>query len=335
MGKYISRGRTIGGRTSYRPGPGLGPASRAAVALGIKAYRAYTATRRSRSSPQQIASSYQNDSRTIYRKKRMPRRRRRRWVRALRRNVALQMPQQPTRTWVFNQNFSQQFTGTGMSTDQQWWYSGLHTWNGSAGHRDMRRIAIQWPEGDLSTTNRKFLVSSAVADITGNYVSTNPALSLEVDLYVIDAGRKITTAFGEFGTEFIDIESDLSGNMILSSRGATPFQFPPFGGLGHRLKVLYKRRWQLSPGQAITYQYRDPRNRYISTDELESNSVPDNHYSSSYRTSGTKVFLFIGKIIGDKQAEDIVAFNTGITRTYTTKALPATMQEGSAIVGSV
>lgn len=329
MGKYITRGRTLSGRTVYRPGPGLGPAARSAVALGIKAYRAYTKTRTTGASSNQVGTSYQNDSRMIYRKKRMPRRKRRRWVRALRRNVALQMPQQATRTWLFNNQEVLNLIGTGLGTPQSWGYFQINSWNGLANERDIRRIVQSWPGGDISTQNRKFVIGAAVVDFTGNFVSTNPVLGLELDLYAIDAGRKTTSVFSNFGSEMSDIQNDISGNMILDTRGATPFQFPSFGG-AHRLKVMFKKRWQLSPGQVITYQYRDPRNRYINADELENDAAVEGHFEQGWRGSGTKVFLLVAKVIGNKQAEDIVSFNYGVSRTYTTKALPATMQEGSA-----
>lgn len=328
VSKYPGFGRRLGGGVTAGQ---LGRAAAKAVAAGIKGYRAYSklASGSRSSGAAQVATTHQYDSRVVYRKKRMPRRRRRRWVKALRRNVALQMPQQPTFNYTFNDGNNMLMNG--LFTGQGFLAPLLYSYNGSlSGNRDVRRMAqALGPIGDVSTQFRKFVCNSGVFDLTGTYTNTNPSVTLELDMYVIDCSKLTGNVFDSPTEEFSDIQTDLDGAGALNLRGVTPFQLS-VGSQGHRMRIVSKRRWQLSSGLSITYQYRDSRNRVFGTNELENSAAT--HSAVSYRNRGTVMFLFIGKLIGDPQAEDLAGFRIGYTRNYSLKIMPATTQQSSSQV---
>jgi len=335
---FSGRGRTVVGNRNLFASSALAAAGgigsmvvKRLVAAGKRRSRV-SYKKRKGSKVANVGTSYQRDITNVYRKRRMPRSRRRRWVKALRRNVALQMPQQATRCFTMNDSFGILFNGgTGTSAPQGYDWLALKSWNGSFGFRDIRRIVSNWDGQDLSGEMRKFVIGSAVIDFTGRYdCPSESAVSMELDIYCFECVGDIPTVYSTPSVEYEAVKGDIEGGAELVNRGVTPFQLPAFGSAAHRMRILFKKRYQLSSGQAFTYQYRDARNTYVNAAELQDSDVTD--FRTNYRTRGTKVFLFIGKPIGNVNSDYTPVLNVGCTRTYTCKEIPSSLASASSEV---
>lgn len=344
----VQRGRIARryGGSSYRSG--LGAAAKSAIALALKGYKSYTATKsQQKAKTNQFSTSSHYDTRQMYRRKRMPRRRRRRWVRFLRRNLAADMKSQPTYTFTFNDNWTTSWESFANSGNQEHFCMQLYSFNGSGGiRRDVKQIMNQSVWGQLPPDNYSVLFSTGVIDITGQFTygftdnasGFTGSCTCEVDLYVIEHGNIGSIAYSTWNTELTDIESDSGGNVDLRTRGVTPFQLPAFGNGAHRLRIISKRRWTLGNGQSFTYQYRDTRNRIVNGSEVSptnQDSIP-----ASYRKAYmTKSFLLVYKLITSVPVSFDpdgfqAALTIGHTRNYTCKKSLMSSNESQAFAVS-
>lgn len=307
-----------------------------ALRMAYKAARNYSQTRyrRRRGGGSASNTTYQHDSRTVYRKKRMPRRLRRRWVRFVKKNIAAAMSSEPTRTYTFNTAIGDNWAtdssgGIGSTLDQKVVYGMLYSYDGSSkANYDVGHILRDSFWGDAGS-NSKLLFGSGVLDLTLSYTSDYP-IHCELDQYVIYLGDS-KLSYSTLSAEIQMIYAAAGAGITLTNRGFTPFQFPALGSGEHRWRVLEKKRFLLSPNQAITYQRRDPRNRMV---DFLSIGASDGS-GGNYRMRGTVVVLYVAKLIQNANwptdvSKQIAQISGGVTRNYTVKKLLSTATPSTA-----
>lgn len=264
----------------------------------------------------------QYDRKTIYRKKRMPRRMRKRWRRKKRSFDAMLIKRLGTKTIMFNDTLTAKWTGGGQRNVVQHLYgkNGLERSNVDGnlevGNRDVFDIVNNDPLANEQV--EKAVFESAVLDFT---CANNGATTLEVDVYEFYSGSLKNHVTPNWGTDqgqaqsLVEQPSGAAGNLDLDDRGASPFEFPLMSRYGW--KILKKTKYLLSPGKSFTYQYRDPRNRWIKgTDVFRSANGTDMVFKGA-----TRSFLFLAKAQVGQPADAQNLFNVGATRVYRYKIM--------------
>jgi hypothetical protein len=244
------------------------------------------------------------DRRQIYRRRSMPRYRRKRWVRFLKKVNAVNEKTLGKRTYIFkpnvdtlaSNNYEVQKVGTyGMYTIE-------------SAQPDMRHLQrIMETENTGSTTmnsddgaviynDTKLQFKSAILDMTFSNRSTvnseTPSNSdelaascpIEVDIYEMAIGRKAYARnLDDTVTTFENIQQMLSHKPSMElenpagftkftfdpeTRGLTPWDFST--SLGQfRMKIYKKTKFLLKNGEYFTYQMRDPRSHNITRSQIQ------------------------------------------------------------------
>lgn len=303
--QYQSHYRTISGAAGYA----LGSAGRY---LYGKWYGKSNTARKGRSVYGGVTQ--QHDVRTLYRKRRMPRRKRKRWVRFVKKVQAVNNKQLGTRSVLFNDTIS---VNPGVAA-QNYLSFLLYGGNGTnnvqeQGLDDLQKIK----QGDTQigpTANVHF--GSAVLDLT--LVNTpvgeiNPAFNytLEVDIYVVWY-RPNEFQFANLNAAFSQANTD--GTVIgttpitIDVRGATPFNLPNFLKLS-KMNIIRKTKYYISPGQAVSYQFRDAKNRMLYGRDMDALSNND----MSYKGLTRGVFIISKCVDSGNSASQLVIRGT---RTY-------------------
>lgn len=242
------------------------------VRAGFRAYRSMrkaSDTKRSqRYSHSGVGVTTQHDARLVYRKRRMPWKKRKRYVRGFRRHTAYSLKLLGTRTQLYNISGSITTDDSAGISSQCYVAIGMYGQTGA----DTQTVADKFRHnvgmghlGDIFSKNgeegNKLIFGSAVMDITLRNTGTD---QFEADAYDIvcrshnpRANFNADLAIAESSTDAIGS----SGQLLLRKRGATPFDLSELTKMGY--KILTKRKYLLSPGQSCTYQIRDPRNRAV------------------------------------------------------------------------
>lgn len=284
--------------------------------------------------------TFQNDRERIYRKRRMPRRRRTRWKRFVHKTNAVSEKVLGARTCVRNEEIS--FNVPGLSSPATQDVIGqlalYPVGHGSAEYlRDLGRIAS---DPDVPQSG-KFLFQSGVLDLTITNVSSSDDLDrkdipMEMDIYEISCKRNFEKATGDKGlldvfsegatdTPTIGYTQGVPSALGLSNRGTTPWDLPQALSL-YKLKIWKKTKYRLSGGQSISYQMRDPKRHVMEKGyigELTGANLP----------GITKWLLIIAKpIVGFSiGATGIAELKVGCTRKYMYK-MKEKNQEADAIL---
>lgn len=258
-----------------------------------------------------VGVTNQYDRKRVYRYRRMPRGKKRRWVRSLKRNFHQDLRKLATRTMVRNHVESYNVTdktkqlvvsivmGGGMT------YSAGSQWN--RGYGDLFNIfefdgVARGPDNEFKYD--KVYVDTQILDMTVQNDSTWKATEedveqpagIELDVYEVSVKKLV------FDDDNIDIETVLRDETIqvppagassmtalaIDDRGATPFEFGPVLG-DHRIKIWKKTKYFLAAGETMTYQFRNPKNYVINVNEFRN---PTNS-----ATKCTRGVLFIAKML--------------------------------------
>lgn len=303
--------------------------------------RLFTQTRTKKSTRSGNGVTSQHDARWVYRKKSMPRRKKKVWRSFVKKVHAVAEKDNGTRTIVFNKfvqftnsTSNRQAFGTvclyGMRSDSNTLYDDVYnmvSFENAASPTDALGVTV-W-------NSTKWLFQSGVLDLTLNNQSTyyngsTYSLSgvMEIDVYEImckkDSGLysnrfvSLDDVFSYYsGTSYTPIIGNavslLLSQLTMASRGATPFDFPQ--ALSHvGIKILNKKKYFVSAGNSITYQYRDPRRHVIKRSEALENA--------GFNEPGvTRCLLVIGKLapgltIGTTTGTYQEVINVGVTRKY-------------------
>jgi len=280
MGPYygpMTRSRSGGSRFVQRYAPYINAAVRGArtgIQLGrsIRNFR-NTNTRRG-SSGGGITTQY--DRSRVYRKKRMPRRKKKQWKRFVRKVQAANDKTLGSYTIVKNDAVS--VTNTVNTTDQGYKSFALYPLKDgtNAWLNDMADIATELSANPDST---KWGFKSGVFDLTLQNVSLDASsggsgFSVEVDIYEISSRdswesygntpKTLEAIIGDGWTNTVTINTALT----LARRGVTPFDATQALS-AYKLKIWKKTKYFLAYGNTLTYQMRDPKSHFIDQQRME------------------------------------------------------------------
>jgi len=254
----MKRRRSSGGSFARRVRPYAG----AALRLGVRAYKSWTRNNRRKRGTAGVGVSTHYDVKTIYRRKRMPRRKRQAWKKFVRKVHAVNLKDLGTKTVVRNEsNFVTSSTG-GQAVFACCLY-GVDGSNlmgtSSMGTDDLKELV----NTASYTPNQKIHFKSAVLDMTvtntGNEGSNGVLTEVDVYRYVFRKHCGSTSVLQAFTDGFASQTTIGTGSALsIATRGVTPFQCPEWCSY---IKVLSKKKYFLSNGTAFTFQIRDPKNR--------------------------------------------------------------------------
>jgi len=307
--------------------------------------RARTMQRSSTRSSAGVLGGTNADMRSIYRRKRMPKYKKRPWVRFVKKVHAVADKDLGTRTVLINDKITQSNTSANQSTLTL----GLYTLkNDTIGYlNDLCAIGGLENEGnptaaagDTIAQNSKILFQSAVMDITirnttdqltvidpGNPLlntyAAAPEAAVELDVYEMYIRKltsdnssifaSVTTALNRYD------DPDIGGTgtgISIADRGCTPFELgPQMGRTG--IKITKKTKFFIPNGQTITWQARDPKRRVCRYGDL----TKEEGFS---KPGWTKVYYLIYKLVpGLTQGSALnnyrLKLDIGLTRKYSYK----------------
>jgi hypothetical protein len=260
----------------------------------------------------------QFDAVTQYRKKNMPRGKKRVWKKFVRKVNAVVDKSLGTRTVIFNNEITQLVApGTqGYMAATLYGFCGQETGQ-NTGFRDIYRICNK--DNDIMTNSTeggnpsKILFKSGVIDLTMRNMGST---AMELDVYEINVYTDDTkeSNFTESAISAASETQTIPGGptgLNLNQRGVTLFDLPNLISQ-ERLKIIKKRKYFLPAGNTATLQHRDPRNHWFNAIDIDVNS--DVEYSSYARRKMTIMFVFIPKeITGGTVGCNL---HVGVTRKY-------------------
>lgn len=299
---------------------------------GAKAYKSYTKYNRKKSGATNTVTA-QYDTTQQYRKKRMPKWKKRGWIKFSRKVNAVIAKSHGTKTAVFNGTCFRQ-VGAG-NPDQGvlgcFLYGKSGIWNQGGGIAEVGLRDLYEMVKDRPDDNRKFMFTSAVLDLTAKNVGT---ANLEVDLYFVSFGEDLSEK-GECFQEAVRAAEDETTTintqytgLRLADRGVTLFDLPVLIK-ALKMKIWSKRKYFLPAGQTFTYQYRDPKNHFIPQSRIkefvsnEAIDVGEGQFIYPYLTKGV---ICVYKKITSEQGL-VGDLNIGVTRKYTYKDIASTLDE--------
>lgn len=271
------------GSNIYRAGSRTGYAIRglsyaAAAAMRFRNGRSRTVTRNKKQSRSGQGVTTQHDARLIYRKRNMPRFRKRRWKRFRNKVLAVSEKDLGTQQVVFNRVLP---TATNTDPTKQYVNDfGLYTLSSNnSWFNDLKQIAsylsnaATTPGTGLAVdVSSKVLFQSGILDVTIRNSSTNngspdSAARMEVDVYELtmrhtaeEASAVYQSLQAIFSTNFSQLKNiggGAVGKIDYQLRGTTPFDLS-YALSRFGIKIYKKTKYQLSNGDQITYQMRDP-----------------------------------------------------------------------------
>lgn len=261
----------MGGRIVRRGAYGVGIAryAKPALRLAASAYKAYKGgSHRSNShaaSHVGTGVTSQHDSRTIYRKKRMPRKKKQKWLKFSRKVQAVEEKSKATRSVVFNHQRTLDNSGslTSQVSDFIPLYSCKSVSTGSAAdndiYSDMNRIVSA--EFSTSRSVRRLHIMAGILDVT-IAAQTSVTTPTEMDLYYVIFRKDVY--HGSWGAFLTEMQSHMpaasGGQTNFGQIGVTPFEFPTFCSA---VRIIKKEKIVVTPGQIVTRQWRDPKNRNL------------------------------------------------------------------------
>lgn len=301
---------------------GLKYAARAAVGAAARRFVS-TGTQTAKSGASQTYVTGQRDTVKQYRFKRMPRRKRKRWVKKIKQNAAMDYALAGTTTTVYNGSLTQSIV-----SGRTQGYLAVHLYGHNGGTISIAGQSWEFGQADLNylvsndpkiiTTGvklSKFRFTSAVIDITAKNTSTADTEGvipdLEVDLYVIkytsESDQKTLYELSyEAASRVQDVNGGTGTTINLEQRGVTPFDIVTMASMG--VKVISKQKFFLPAGNTFTYQYRDPRNHHYGHGH-----VYDNDGFVLPHQTVTLLCLFKPVVGG---SPTVAKLSVGATRTY-------------------
>lgn len=268
------------------------------VQQGLKYYNQYKRMK-TQSTKKKGTSGYgvtnQHDAKIVYRKKSMPRKRRNRWKRFVRKVEAVADKGLGTKTRVFNNSLNNA-NGVG---SQAWMSAVLYGKFGtdtpsSTGNLDLANIVSSYG------TQRPFKVKlkSAVLDVTLTNCGDSaqgPSCPIEVDVFqVYFRGDPKLGNLEDIVNLAQDRTNTLTGSgaLTLQKRGVQLFELPTAISIGN-IKIVKKTKFFLPYQGTCTYQIRDPRNRVLNNEDITEGQpapVPSNSFVMPGWTQGIVVF---------------------------------------------
>lgn len=290
--------------------------------------------------------TFEHDRQFIYKKKSMPKRKKRRWKRFVKKVGAVNERELGTRMVLFNKSI--EFVAPAISTLQGLLNFTLYGWSSGASNETWTNDLAYMAElendgnptaalGDRVGDNARMIFTSAVLDLTLRNTTTfnNEGVSelssdatLEVDVYEMSARKmfELNNVNYNLLSQVLDLASagiydqnvTATGTRIsIFDRGATPFECP-IGLRRYGIKVWKKTKFFLRSGQTLTYQVRDPTRHVGYRSRLGSTSSGAN---GGNKPGWTKhvfcVFKLIpGLTVGTGPSTYQPKIHAGVTRKY-------------------
>lgn len=290
----------------------------------------------------------QHDEKNIYYKKTMPKYKKRRWRKFVKRVQAVHEKELGVQRYLYNtaldtsQN-SEQSTTFGTVPFQS--VTAVHLYGGvkgaasstdfNQGVNDMQDIMLRIPTEGLggasanlarNRVNGKIKFISAILDITFTADGTNQ-VPLEVDVYHIMYRKNWNndlssspignSTYEEQMYQYVvsydnkttnQAAAVLDPNLRLSYRGVTPFEMSP-AIAAMGIKILKKTKHFVAAGSTFTTQIRDPKTHIVNQELFNSGS------GGAYIRNMTQTLLFIVKPTYFN-ALDTFSYHLGSTRSY-------------------
>jgi len=301
--------------------------------------RSYTRYKRRTKSGLGTLGGTNADSRLVYRKKRMPTRKKRRWKSFVKKINAVAERELGTRTVLFNDQLLLTSTAAGK---QLCLSLALYSCNNSDANKTWLKDLDQIVKlentanstalnGETVDDTTKFMFHSGIMDITLRNVSgyhetlngpiiLDAAAQMEVDVYEIYVRKAVKTNSidnKDLSQLFNSNDSKEIGGtgtgIEIQDRGATPWEVPHNFGL-YGVKIYKKTKYFIPSGQTITHQSRDPKRHVASKKTITEND--------GFNMPGwTKHLFIIGKLvpgltIGSGANEYAQRLALGLTRKY-------------------
>jgi len=244
--------------------------------------RVKVAMRKHSSSVGGLLGGNEADRKHVYRRKRMPARKRRQWRRFVKKVAAVGEKDLGTRTVLINDTITQKNVGT---EGQNCLTLALYSMRSATGWlNDMKQIIDLENTGNPTSAaggtvfkSTKFMFQSGVFDLTFRNTSTfrstvggvsaerdDARAAIELDVYEVSHGTTTDdrTANQANLTDCLQYSDDpeIGGagtDINIYDRGASPFEFGRQMGF-FRIKILKKTKYFIPNGQTITHQIRDP-----------------------------------------------------------------------------
>lgn len=322
-----SRKRRRGSNGFFR---NVGSAAMTAAKYALEQYsRSNTDTGRRAGSGTGVTSQY--DKANQYRYKRMPKKKKRKYVRKVKNFKSMQLQQLATQIFIRNS-----ITG-GSAAPAVQGATAVHLAGISSGTEtggdDLLALADRSPPETgvdagltdprmASSTNSAFILDSGILDTTFRNTGTS---ALEVDVYHITYTRDYETA-GGLGTLFSvgQVPDGITGvvaDITISSRGVTPFDFPKATQQG--MKVMKKTKYFIPAGQTFTYQLKKTTNKKVFVRDLKNLQF---EFRQRYLT---ETLLFVAKTVVGETATG--TWSIGTTRRYAYRILQNNKMFGQII----
>lgn len=268
----------------------------------------------------------QHDVKMQYRKRRMPRRKRKQWVKFVNKVKAVADKDRGLTTWTFNGQITPQTLVVDGGIQRQV-VGAVHIY-GNNGTPDVADNLCEIGNNDLSVIynndsilgedigSDKALFHSAVLDMT---VQNNSGGVMEVDVYeigylqAVNSSPQLSTQLNT--TTNLVCKNPLKGTSTLpwvknqiDNRGCTPFELGTAVGQ-MKGKILSKTKYFVGQNQCITKQIRDPKNRILSKESQ--------NYKIGFAYPGyTRSLLIVGKPTYSTTQGETISLRIGATRTY-------------------
>lgn len=241
--------------------------------LGYQGYQLYQKYAPKRRTEKQVTNQY--DLSTVYRRRRMPRRKRRRWVRTVRRHARLNDLSLGTRNLVFNYDGAVTATASNQSHTTFCLY-GFHGTSNVRGLNDLARIVGTEGTADdqgitAGSKDKKIHFKSACLDATFvNQADT----AVELDMYYFYCKRDTVSSpsYSDLLADYIGQASLINSTgtaFTMAKLGVTPFDI---GNASKFIKVYKVKKVILGVGQMTSFMIRSPQDKYLNsaTVDLES-----------------------------------------------------------------
>jgi len=261
----------------------------------------------------------QHDRANVYRKRSMPRRKKRSWKRFSRKVNAVAEKSLGSKTIVFN--VAQSFIGTPGTTEQLWANLALYPMNhSSVSYLDDMSAIENNSTGDYGVTT-KYIFKSGVLDMTlvnSSFDDAEGGVPIELDVYEITSSSSwqensgTPSLIGVFQQGFTDTTAEGSAGTQLATtqRGVTPWDCPQALG-SYRIKIWKKTKFFLGAGGWMTYQIRDPKRHVLDAKNMR-------EWDSTNKPGLTRWLLLVAKALPGANiiTTGNVALEVGITRKY-------------------
>jgi len=275
------------------------------------------------------------DQRMVYRKKSMPRRKKRRWRSFVRRCNAVAERTLGTRTVLFNDQIT---ILSNVPENQVCLTTALYSMQNASSKpwlRDLEQIQGLENTGDQTATlgetvddTTKFMFHSGIMDLTirntsffleGEIQRLDANAQVELDIYEVYlrssssralANNSLSQLLNSYDTKEI---GGTGSGISIEDRGATPWELPHNLGT-YGVKIAKKTKYFIPNGGTITYQVRDPK-RHV----FQKKWMVDNDGFS--KKGVTRVIFMIAKLvpgisIGSGDGQYACRLVVGNTRKY-------------------